>query len=595
MLVDRIVLLAGVLLLVGIASSKASARVGVPVLVLFMLVGMLAGSEGLGGVAFEDYTIAHGVGTVALALILFDGGLRSPTEALRMVWKPALSLATLGVVLTSLVAGLAASYILDISPLEGLLFGAIVGSTDAAAVFGVLRTGGVRLDKRLAATLEVESASNDPMAIFLTVGLIEVLMGRADAGLDLAVLFLRQFSVGGIVGLGAGWMGARLINRLNLEAAGMYPLLATGVGLVSFGLAALLGGSGFLAVYLTGVWLGNTRLVFQRGIFFFHDAAAWLGQILMFATLGLLSFPSRLVAVAPQGVMIALALALVARPVAVLISALPFGYTRRELVMVAWTGLKGAVPITLATFPLTAGVSIGPLLFDVVFFVVLISAAVQGMSLAFVARKLGLEAAPQPEAPISLEITSLKDVDGDIVEYTISEGSRASGRLIRDLALPDGVVVALLARGHHIIPPKGSTRVLPGDHAFVVLRPNLRPLVDRVFSREVERRSEPLPFGEFPLRGSTRIAELEEYYGIGVHGEPGWTLSELIRQRMGADEIRVGARVDAGPVTLVIHELDGAGHVELVGLEVHDTGEEGAEPADVADEEGEPGASAIGA
>lgn len=369
--VDRLILVAGLLLLIGIGSSKFSARAGVPVLVLFLAVGMLAGSEGIGGIAFDNYVLAHGIGTIALAVILFDGGLRTSLDAVRATWKPAFSLATLGVLITAAVTGAAAALILDIPILLGMLLGSIVGSTDAAAVFSVLRSSGVRLRERLANTLEIESASNDPMAIFLTVGLIEVLLGRTEIGLGLVGFFLQQMVVGGVVGLLAGKATVAVVNRINLDAAGMYPLVVTASGLVCFGIAAALGGSGFLAVFIAGVVVGNNRIVFQRGILFFHDAGAWLSQIVMFVVLGLLSFPSRLMAVWWDGLLIALALMLVARPVAVLLTATPFNFDRRELAMVSWVGLKGAVPITLATFPLMMGVPGAEVIFDVVFFVVL--------------------------------------------------------------------------------------------------------------------------------------------------------------------------------------------------------------------------------
>ena len=567
--VDRLILVAGVLLVIGIASSKFSARLGVPVLVLFLAVGMFAGSEGIGGIAFEDYRLAHGVGTIALALILFDGGLRSPLRSIRSVWQPALVLATLGVLITSLITGLAAARILGISMLEGMLLGGIVGSTDAAAVFAVLRSGGIRLRKRLAATLEVESASNDPMAIFLTVGIIAVLQGEATLGPDLGLLFVQQMALGAIGGLAIGWLGAKLINRMNLEAAGMYPLLATGVGLVSFGVTAAVGGSGFLAVYLSGIVLGNTRVVFQRGIFFFHDAAAWLSQIVMFTVLGLLSFPSRLIEAAPEGLLIAIVLVLVARPIAVLASILPFGYDRREVAFISWTGLKGAVPITLATFPLMLAVPIGPLLFDVVFFVVLLSAVIQGVSLSWVARRLGLELPPAPAPPISLELTSLRNVNGDIVDYTIAANSRAAGRQLRDLALPDGVVVAILSRGDEIIPPKGTTSIQPGDHAFVVLRPGLRPLVDRVFARRPDSSHDPLPVGEFPLRGATRVSVITEYYGIAIVSAPDDTLADLIARMVPIDQLRPGTRVNLGDVSLVVREMDDAGFAAFIVTQIN--------------------------
>ena len=278
-LVDTLILLTGLLLLLGIASSKFSARLGVPVLVLFLAVGMLAGSEGIGGIEFEDYRLAHAIGTVALAFILFDGGLRTPLDSIRVAWKPALVLATAGVLVTAAITGAAAAWMLNLSLLEGLLLGSIVGSTDAAAVFATLRYGGVQLSKRLSATLEVESGANDPMAIFMTIGCIQVLTGQTEAGLGLVRLLMTQMVVGSIVGLGMGKLAVWVINRVNLDAAGMYPVLAAAFGLLTFGVAAWGNGSGFLAVYLAGIVMGNSRMIFQRGIFVFHDAAAWFAQI----------------------------------------------------------------------------------------------------------------------------------------------------------------------------------------------------------------------------------------------------------------------------------------------------------------------------
>lgn len=574
--VDHLILVGGLLLLIGIASSKFSARFGVPVLVLFLAVGMLAGSEGIGGIDFENYTLAHGVGTVALALILFDGGLRTSMASIRMVWQPAVVLATVGVLITSLVTGLAAAYILDVSLLLGMLLGGIVGSTDAAVVFAILRSSGLRLRERLAATLETESASNDPMAIFLTVGLIEVLLGRTDLGVGLGLLFVQQMAVGAIAGIVVGKLAVQVINRINLEAAGMYPLLVTAAGLISFGLAAALGGSGFLAVYLAGIVIGNSRIVFQRGILFFHDASAWLGQIVMFVVLGMLSFPSRLIDVAPEGLLIALVLIFIARPLAVL-TVLPFGFDWRELTLIAWTGLKGAVPITLATFPLLLGVTGAPLLFDVVFFVVLLSALLQGIGLPYIARRLALELPAAPAPPVSLEITSLKHVDGDIVDFAIADDSLAIGRRIRDLALPDGVVIAMVARGQQIVPPKGSTQLLRGDHVFVVLRPELRRLVDRVFAGARRADDVPIAVGEFPLRGSARVTDIEEFYGIALDAPAEMTLADVFRTRLPEKERRSGASIRVGGAVLVIHEVTRGGDVELVGLDL--TGAEDAAQA----------------
>jgi len=510
---NAVMFLAGVLLLLGIASSKFSARLGMPVLVLFLGVGMLAGSEGLGRIAFEDYGFANSVGSAALALILFDGGLRTSLGSVRSAWRPALSLSTVGVLLTSALTGLAAAWVLDVPLLHGMLLGGIVGSTDAAAVFSVLRTSGLRLPDRLTATLEVESGSNDPMAIFLTLGLIGVITGTAGSAGALLLLFVLQFGVGALTGVGVGRAAAWAVNRVNLDHPGLYPVLATAFGLLAFGLAAVLGGSGFLAVYLAGIVLGNSPIVFRRGIFFFHDAVAWLGQIVLFVMLGLLSFPSRLLAVAGDGLLIALVLILVARPLAVVVSALPFGFRPRELTFLSWVGLKGAVPITLATFPLMAGVPGSEVLFNAVFFVVLVSAVTQGWSLPVVARWLKLGRPADPSPPLSVEINALRHVDGEIVDYTVAPSARVAGQVLRDLALPDGVAVTLVVRGGEVIMPRGATALRPGDHVFVALRTRLKPLVDRLFDPDAE--TPPLVSGlTLSFHRKSTVGQLHRFFGI---------------------------------------------------------------------------------
>lgn len=483
--IATVILVSGILLLLGIVSNKLSARIGVPVLLMFLVVGMLAGSEGIGRIEFEDYSLANAIGTVALCLILFDGGLRTSHHAIRSVWKPAAVLASLGVLITAVFTGLAASWILGISVLEGLLLGSIVGSTDASAVFSVLRSGGVNIRQRLAETLEVESGSNDPMAIFLTVGLIQLLTGEVVPGPGLLGLFLTQLVVGSVAGLLVGYSGVWVLRHIQLDAAGLYPVMATALALLSFGLAACLDGSGFLAVYLTGIVIGNRRPVFHRGILFFHDAAAWICQILMFMTLGLLSFPSRLLDVAGVTLLIAAVLIFVARPIAVFLCASWFRFSPRELIFLSWVGLKGAVPITLATFPMLAGLPGASMMFDTVFVVVLVSALIQGWTLPVAARFLKLDEPDQRSPPVTLEISSLRDVDGDIVDYYVETGCRAAGRKLKDLGLPDGVVVAMISRDNKIIMPKGSSIIETGDHVVVVLRPALRAHVDQLFSCKV--------------------------------------------------------------------------------------------------------------
>lgn len=569
-LIDTAILATAILLLLGIASSKISARLGVPVLVLFLLLGMLAGSEGIGGLEFENYELAHGIGTLALVMILFDGGLSTSLSAIRQAWKPSVLLATWGVLVTAVITGLAAAWILQISLLEGLLLGSIVGSTDASAVFSVLRSGGVSLPKPIAAVLEVESASNDPMAIFLTIGCIEVLLGNVAVGPGLLTLFASQMLVGCLCGVLGGYSAGWVVNRIELGAAGMYPVLISGFGLLTYGMAAKLGGSGFLAVYLAGVIIGNRPLVFQRGIRLYHDAIAWLSQIVMFIVLGLLCFPSRLVDVAGSALLISVVLIFVARPLAVLLSAWPFRYSWKELTFISWVGLKGAVPITLATFPLMLGTAEQPLqaslLFDVVFFIVVVSAVVQGATLTPAARWLGLEQPREPEPPVTLEISSLRHVNGEIVDYAISQDSRAAGRRVKELALPEGAVIALISRGDHVVPPQGSTLIQPGDHVILVLQSGIQALVSQVFGSSSDVRGMIPDALEFPLRASTTVNDIEELYAIQLDAQPELTLSEVMCRRLGRKNLSVGDFVRFNQASLRVLRLTDDHQIEMVGL-----------------------------
>jgi cell volume regulation protein A len=484
-LVDQLILLAAVLLLVGTVSSKLSARLGLPVLVVFVAIGMLAGENGIGGIEFDDFVIAHAIGSLALAMILFDGGLQTRAAGLRAVWKPSLLLATAGVLVTAAITGVAAAWILELPLLSGLLLGSIVASTDAAAVFSILRSQGVHLRQHVAATLEIESGSNDPMAILLTIGCIELITGRLQPGFDLVLLFMQQMGVGAALGVGCGWAAVKLINRVNLSAPGLYPVLAAACGLAAFGLAATLGGSGFLAIYLCGIVVGNSRLVFQSGTFRFMDGLAWMGQITMFVVLGLLSTPAELLEVAAPALLISLILIVIARPVAVMPLLVPFRYSLREHLLISWVGLKGAVPIILATFPLMFSIPEGRLIFNVVFFVVLVSATLQGWTLPPLATGLGLQEEPPPAPPVALELLALRDLNADIFDYTISPASAVAGRTLEEFRLPQGASVALVSRGNQLIPPRGATRLEAGDHLFVITHTGERAAVERILSEGV--------------------------------------------------------------------------------------------------------------
>ncbi|HLT12481.1 MAG TPA: potassium/proton antiporter [Marinobacter sp.] len=563
--IDQFILLAAILILFGILSSKLSARLGLPVLVLFLLTGMLAGESGIGGIEFDNPIAAHALGTLALALILFDGGLQTPISSVKLVWKPASILATLGVLITAVITGLAAAMILNLSILEGILIGAIVGSTDAAAVFSLLRNAGVHINRRLKSVLEIESASNDPMAIFLTVGLLEVLVNDMKLGVGMLQLFVMQMGIGALVGLGMGWLSVVVVNRIKLVASGLYPIMVGTFGLLAFGIAANLGGSGFLAIFIAGVIIGNHRMVFQRSTYLFHDGMAWLSQITMFVVLGLLVNPEALLDVWMEGLLVAVVLTLVARPLAVAPMLALFGFNAREMTLVSWVGLRGSVPIILAIFPLVFDLPGAALIFNVVFFVVLISATVQGATLPIVARKLGLTEMPPAKPAATLEITALNDVNAEIVEYTLGENPRAAGRLLSQIALPDSTVVAMITRDSEVIPPRGSTRLIAGDHLFVVLRPEVRPFVDTVFSQSVTSSQTELPHFELKLKASTRLADVYNSYGIYLGEEKDLTLEQLIKARLDQPVPEIGAELLAEGIRLRICDTI-ASRITTVGL-----------------------------
>ncbi|MEQ5808790.1 potassium/proton antiporter [Alteromonas sp. NFXS44] len=532
--IDYQILIAAVLLFVGILSSKLSPRLGLPLLVLFLLVGMLAGEDGL-GLAFDDASTAHALGTLALAMILFDGGLQTSFSSIKLVWKPASFLATIGVAITAGITGYAAAFILGVPPMVGLLIGAIVGSTDAAAVFSILRNAGVHISPRLKATLEIESASNDPMAIFLTVGILELLTSQMKPGWDLAQLFIQQMGIGTVVGLGVGWAAVKLINRITLSAAGLYPVLVAICGFMTFGISASLGGSGFLATFIAGVFIGNSRFVLKRATFMFHDGLAWLSQIGMFVMLGLLVNPASLLKVWLEGLLIAAVLIFVARPLAVA----PFlsfaGFNKREIGLVSWVGLRGSVPIILAIFPLLFEIPQAYLIFNVVFFVVLISATLQGSTLPWMAKKLKLiEKAPVTPAA-TLEISALGEVNADIVQYTLGDSAKAVNRTLAELALPEGAVVAMITRGDAVFPPRGSTLLLPGDHIFILIRPGLRPFIDCIFSHISQLEPSAFKSGELVLKGAARVHEISHAYGLDLGETKNITLDAFIRKHLSDD------------------------------------------------------------
>jgi len=465
---EAILLGVAILLLAATLASKASSRLGVPALLLFLALGMLAGSDGPGGIWFDDARAAQSLGTVALAMILFAGGLSTSWPSVQPVLARGLSLATIGVLVTAAATGIFAAWLLDIGWREGLLLGSIVSSTDAAAVFGVLRSRGLRLKARLQPLLEFESGSNDPMAVFLTVALIELIAHPNTAWWTLAGWFVLQMGVGSLAGWAGGSLGVRALNAIRLESEGLYPALTLGVCLATFSAAALVGGSGFLAVYVAGILIGRADFVHKRSLIRFHDSLAWLMQIAMFLALGLLVFPSRLPAVALPGLWIALFLLFAARPLGVFLSLARSRLSWRHQLFVAWVGLRGAVPIVLATFPLLARMPQAELYFDIVFFIVLSSTLLQGTTLAWLARQLKLEAAAERRPAFPVEFAEGRRTDSEMWESTLPPGSPAAGRRLVDLGLPKSALVVLISRGESMIVPHGNTPLEAGDTLLVV-------------------------------------------------------------------------------------------------------------------------------
>ncbi len=474
----------GVLLATAILFSRVSERVGVPVLLIFIIIGMLAGSEGVGGIVFEDYGFAFRVGTIALALILFDGGLNTPVAGLRSVMAPAGILATVGVMGTTALVAIFARF-LGYAAAPALLLGAVVSSTDAAAVFAVLRASGLNLKRRVSTTLEVESGANDPMAVILTIAITtSIVAGEGIPAVGpLLTEVVTQLVIGMLAGLAAGYGGRALINRLRLPAGGLYPILTISFACLAFGVATLSAGSGFLAVYVAGAVLGDGDLPYRRSLVRVHDAVAWLGQVVMFLLLGLLVSPSRLIDAAWPGLMIGLFLAFIARPLVVAVCLAPFRYPLKETAYIGWVGLRGAVPIILASYPILAGAAGAERMFDVVFFIVVVGALIPGSTVSWVTRWLKLESAEPPPASAILEIESMRPLEGELMSFYIDAALPVTGVAMSELPFPEGSAATLIVRGQKLIAPRGGTVLLEGDHVFVFARPADLPFIQLLFGR----------------------------------------------------------------------------------------------------------------
>jgi potassium/hydrogen antiporter len=522
----ELILIAGVLLAAGIVGALLADRVRIPGLLLFLGLGMLAGSEGIGGIDFSNADLARTLGTIALVLILFEGGITSGWPEIRPVLGTAASLATVGTLATALLAGFAAKLIFGFSLLEGLIVGAAIAATDSAAIFAVLRNS--TLKKRLARSLEGESGMNDPVALLLVIGFIEWIQQPGYGALDLLGLMALKLVVGAIVGLALGRAATWVLARVELPSEGLYPVATVAIAGLAYGASELVHGSGLLAVYLTALALGSASLPAKRIVVTFHEGIGWVAQISLFILLGLLVFPGKLDDVALKGLALSAVLIFLARPVATFVATALASFDVRERLMLGWAGLRGATPIWLATFPVVAGVRSGEEEFAIVFFVVVTSTLVQGASFEPLAKRLGLTT-DEPALPQRLfESGRIRQMGGDVIAFRLPEGAAAAGHPVRELELPREALVNVIVRDGHAIPPRGSTVLQEGDELHILVRGELRGEVEEMTKRWVEgpigkppppplpRRAASQVFSVRPRRAGEDAAKPEAVDGVAV-------------------------------------------------------------------------------
>ncbi|GLK80952.1 potassium/proton antiporter [Methylopila turkensis] len=566
--VNAILLFGAALMLVGILSSLVASRFGAPLLLVFLVIGMLTGQDGPGGVAFDNYRLTYLIGSISLAIILFDGGLRTRIAHLGGALAPAITLATAGVVLTSGLIGAFAAWALDLRLIEGLLIGATIASTDAAAVFFLIRASGLQLQRRVGAVLEVESSTNDPIAVFLTVMLVGlVTAGAGEGGLPIVGRFLQEAVIGGAAGVAGGFALAFLLNRVDLPS-GLHPLFVVASVVALFALSAVLHGSGFLAVYLAGIIVGNRQVRALPAIVAFHDTITWLCQIVMFIVLGLLVTPSQLLPSLGASLAIAAALIFVARPVAVALCLLPFGFSRKEIGFVGWVGLRGAVSIFLAAIPTLAGAPNAQIYFNVAFVVVIVSLLVQGWTITGLAKRLGLAVRQATRSVHRIEIDLPGQLAQEMVGYAVTPRCPI---LARD-AVPKWATPVFVVRDDKILDPVQAVGLKPGDYGYFLAPHNRVAELDGLFASTDAGRARPA-LGEFALRGDTALSEIADLYGLKVEpGDSHLTVAEAFDRRF-EHEPAVGDVAEFGPATLVVRGIDD-GRVTRAALRIEDQDDE---------------------
>jgi cell volume regulation protein A len=567
------IFLGAVLVMAGILSSLLALRFGAPLLLVFLAIGMLAGDSGPGGVSFDDVRTTYLVGSVALALILFDGGLRTKFQSIRTVLAPSMVLATIGVLVTALVTAPVARYVLDLNWTESLLVGAVVASTDAAAVFLLVHTQGLRLRPRVGATLEAESGTNDPFAIFLTLMLVEFLSIGQSSAAHVAAELLREGVLGTIAGVIGGHLVVLALNRMALPQ-GLHAPFVTTAALVIFGVAQIAHASGFLAVYLAGIIVGNRPTRAHNSVVTFLDAATWLAQIVMFVLLGLLVSPQRLLSSVGPAVIVALVLMLVARPLAVLLCLMPFRFNLREKIFIAWTGLRGAVAIFLASIPMLVGLPKAYLYFDVAFVVVIISLLLQGWTLAPAARWLHVALPRADRGPRRVEL----DLPGQLEQQLVGYPVRAKSLYFRRGLIPSWSKPTLVIRDERILSPAEADPIAAGDYIYLLAPPEKAEALDRFFV-DMPPSSAPDPhlLGDFVVSGEHTLGELAQIYGVSAGEEQAkLTLADYFDIHLDHAP-KEGAELVLDPIVLVARSISG-GRVNVVGLRLPEDEEEAIAP-----------------